>query len=419
LSELLQIIIAEIKKRGAISFEEFMRLALYCPIYGFYEKEEDTIGRNGDFYTSVSVGNLFGELLAFQFDQWLAQCQSETRPVQIVEAGAHRGHLARDILIWLRDRRPELFQTLQYVIIEPSATRQKWQSATLAGFGDKVTWLSRIKDHASRVHGVIFANELLDAIPVRRFGWNAQNKDWFEWGVTLNRGELAWTRLDPGRRREEHQSTEADRHGADILWEDPLSPSDGERARMKGSVNWQANPPTVVEPPPAFPPFETNEALLSLLPNNFSFEICPGAQAWWQNAAHALEQGRLMTIDYGLTTNELILPERKEGTLRGYYRHHPTSDLLANPGEQDLTAHLNFSALIAAGEANGLKTEKFETQAHFVTQLASQLWKSEAGQQWNAARARQFQTLTHPDHLGRNFRVLVQLRNSPSSELSS
>jgi SAM-dependent MidA family methyltransferase len=362
-----------------------MRLALYCPVYGYYEKEEDTIGRNGDFYTSVSVGNLFGELLAFQFAQWLAECQSETRPVQIVEAGAHRGALARDILVWFRDHRPELFQSLQYWIIEPSSTRQKWQATTLADLGSRVSWLSRVTDHASRLNGVIFANELLDAMPVRRFGWDAKEKKWFEWGVTLKNGELAWTTLDRSRRREE-----ADEAG---VFEPPPPHVGGYEL-------------------PSFPPFEINEQLLSLIPDEFTFEICPEAEAWWQNAAHALGRGRLMTIDYGMTTSELVLPERKDGTLRGYYRHHATSDLLANPGEQDLTAHVNFSALIATGEANGLKTEKFETQAQFLTRSALRASEKQGFEQWIGKRSRQFQTLTHPEHLGRNFRVLVQSRGA-------
>jgi SAM-dependent MidA family methyltransferase len=113
-----------------------------------------------------------------------------------------------------------------------------------------------------------------------------------------------------------------------------------------------------------------------------------------------------------MTTEELVTPERKDGTLRAYYRHHPTSDLLANPGEQDLTAHVNFSALIAAGEANGLKTETFETQAQFLTKIAARAWKDDPLKQRSDSRARQFQTLTHPAHLGRSFRVLVQSRET-------
>jgi SAM-dependent MidA family methyltransferase len=383
LNQLLEIISTEIKKRGAIPFEEFMRLALYCPVYGFYEKEKDTIGRNGDFYTSVSVGNLFGELLAIQFAEWLTQCQSGTRPVQIVEAGAHRGHLARDILIWLRGHRPELFQSVQYWIIEPSSIRRKWQSATLAEFAGKVIWHSSIshlssvasakEDYApvlrsafgevgSHITGIIFGNELLDAMPVRRFGWDANKRAWFEWGVTLKAGRLVWTSLDGLTPRE------------------PILPS--------------------------------NESLLAVLPNGFTVEKCHEAVAWWENAALTLERGRLMTFDYGMTIDEFIMPERKDGTLRSYYRHHATSDFLANPGDQDLTAHVNFSELIAAGEANGLKTERFETQAQFLTKIVSRSSRKEGFDHWLGPRAGQFQALTHPEHLGRSFRVLVQSRDA-------
>ena len=365
-----------------------MRLALYCPDYGFYEKEKDTIGRNGDFYTSVSVGNLFGELLAFQFADWLLECKSETRAVQIVEAGAHRGDLARDILRWIRDRRPEIFPHLQYVIIEPSAVRQKWQNVTLAEFAQKVSWFSRMTQLTTRINGIIFANELLDAMPVRRFGWDAEKRAWFEWGVRLENGQFGWTRLDGSRRRE--------KAGAADICETP--------------------PPHVGGYSPISAPFGTNEKLLSLLPDGFAFESCHEAEIWWEDAARGLERGKLMTIDYGLTMDELVSPERKDGTLRGYYRHHPTSDVLANPGDQDLTAHVNFSTLIAAGEANGLKTQKFETQAQFLSKIAAEAWKDQGTpEQWSSSRARQFQTLIHPEHLGRSFRVLLQSRGTLNS----
>jgi SAM-dependent MidA family methyltransferase len=362
LTQLFEIIAAEIKKRGVIPFEEFMRLALYCPVYGYYEKEEDRIGRNGDFYTSVSVGNLFGELLAFQFAEWLAECQSETGSVQIVEAGAHCGHLARDILTWFGRHRPELFHRLQYWIIEPSSIRQKWQRETLAEFTN-VRWLSHTTDHASRFYGVVFSNELLDAMPIRRLVWNAQAKTWLELAVTLKDGKFGFA-----------------------YWE-------GSEFAKNGMVSHEIE---------------------AVLPDGFVIELCPEAERWWREAAQALELGKLMTIDYGMTTEELVAPERKDGTLRAYYCHHPTADLLDNPGEQDLTAHVNFSALIAAGEANGLKTETFETQAQFLTKIAARAWENQPLKQGNDSRARQFQTLTHPEHLGRSFRVLVQSRETTS-----
>jgi SAM-dependent MidA family methyltransferase len=143
-----------------------------------------------------------------------------------------------------------------------------------------------------------------------------------------------------------------------------------------------------------------------------------------------LERGKLMTIDYGLTSDELFSPGRMHGTLRAYFRHHASDDLLANVGEQDLTAHVNFSAIQAAGESMGLRTEMFSTQSQFLTRILEKASKdnslgelvaskrpvspkfdgggSEDG--WTPAQARQFQTLTHPEHLGRAFRVLVQSR---------
>jgi SAM-dependent MidA family methyltransferase len=118
----------------------------------------------------------------------------------------------------------------------------------------------------------------------------------------------------------------------------------------------------------------------------------------------------LMTIDYGLTVNELILPDRTRGTLRAYFRHHASDDVLANVGEQDLTAHVNFSAIQAAGESAGLKTDSFQTQSQFLTQVLGKGLLADSFGQWTPAQARQFQTLTHPEHLGRAFRVLVQSR---------
>ncbi len=105
-----------------------------------------------------------------------------------------------------------------------------------------------------------------------------------------------------------------------------------------------------------------------------------------------------------------FLPSRPRGTLRAYFRHHVTDDILANAGEQDLTAHVNFPAIQAAGESAGLTTESFSTQAQFLTRILDKAVKDKSFGDWDASRTRQFQTLTHPEHLGRAFRVLVQGR---------
>ena len=121
-----------------------------------------------------------------------------------------------------------------------------------------------------------------------------------------------------------------------------------------------------------------------------------------------------MTMDYGLTRDEWFSPDRPRGTLRGYFRQHVVGDLLTNAGEQDITAHVNFPAIEAAGESAGLATESFSTQTQFLMRILDEVAKDESFGQWNASRTRQFQTLTHPEHLGRAFRVLIQFRPSPA-----
>jgi SAM-dependent MidA family methyltransferase len=379
MNTLSEIIRREAAQRGVLSFARFMELTLYCPVHGYYETKKDNPGRHGDFYTSVGVGELFGQLLAFQFAEWLEEVRSAECGVRIVEAGAHDGQLARDILTWLQLNRPELLDQIEYWIIEPSARRQEWQGETLREFAPRVRWFAGFQSllqertcHSSPatrhppLRGVIFSNELLDAMPVHRFGWDAQNKKWFEWGVAVDGEKFAWAKIQPSAFPARH------------------SLGDG------GSLQ--------------------PSALESVLPDGYTIETCPAAESWWREAAGILERGKLMTIDYGLTADELFSPSRTRGTLRAYFRHHAGDDILANIGEQDLTAHVNFSAIQAAGESVGLRTEMFSTQSQFLTGILEKASKDNFLGEWTSAQARQFQTLTHPEHLGRAFRVLVQSR---------
>ena len=368
-----EIIRREIVEHGVLSFARFMQLALYCPNSGYYETKKDNPGRRGDFYTSVSVGEVFGQLLAFQFAEWLDDPPPATHhwSPRLVEAGAHDGQLARDILAWLQLRRPKLFERIEYNIVEPSARRQEWQSETLKPFAVRVRWftdwesLAHVSGRAS-LRAVIFSNELLDAMPVRRFGWDAKTKAWFEWGVALEGGKFVWAKIP----------------NSELRTPDSESPS---------SI------------------FHLPSSFLDVLPDGYIIETCPAAGNWWREAASILERGRLLTIDYGLTNDELFSPGRTRGTLRAYFRHHACDDLLANAGEQDLTAHVNFSAIQSVGEACGLQTETFSTQAQFLTGIVEKIFKNpNSFGEWGAKQNRQFQTLTHPEHLGRAFRVLVQ-----------
>lgn len=326
----------EIKAKGPISFARFMELALYCPNLGYYERLESRIGRHGDYYTSVSVGPLFGELLAFQFSKWL---EAIPGPVKLVEAGAHDGRLALDIL---RALPRSLLDRVEYWIVETSENRQKWQQQTLNEFAGKVRWFGAFPDE---VRGVIFANELLDAMPFKRIGWDAKLKTWFEWCVTQ---DFQWARVP---------------------------------------YRW-----------------ETNPEFTAVLPDGYTWEVSVAAGKWWINAVHALRAGKLCAIDYFLEDHEVWRPERVNGTARAYRDHRLSNDLLANVGDQDITAHVHVTPLQKLGEKAGLTGEPLITQATFLTRILQQ------GAPLRQESTRQFKTLTHPEHLGERFKVLIQSR---------
>ena len=131
-----------------------------------------------------------------------------------------------------------------------------------------------------------------------------------------------------------------------------------------------------------------------------------------QKSGGVLLQGKLLTFDYGLDGEARFAPQRMNGTLRAYQRHRQAEDVLASPGEQDLTAHVDFTTIQQAGEASGLHTEALTSQMTFLTSIARRVWQG--GTRfggWTSRHSRQFQTLTHPEHLGRAFRVLVQSRD--------
>jgi SAM-dependent MidA family methyltransferase len=350
----------EIARNGAMTFARFMELALYAPGCGYYERPLP-IGRRGDFFTSVSVGPVFGQLLAFQFALWLETIAPPPAQWQLAEAGAHDGQLALDILRWLRDHRPDIFARLEYRIIEPSPVRRARQEEKLGSEFACVKWAGGLTE-LGRVRGVIFSNELLDAMPVHRLCWDAAGKQWLEWRVNWGRNGFVW------------EQGPVSREAVACL---PEIPADVE----------------------------------AVLPGGFVVEVSPGAVQWWARAAASLDCGKLLTLDYGLDGDEWLRPERAAGTLRAYSGHRMSGDLLANPGGQDITAHVNFSALQRAGEVAGLRTEGVVRQSKLLTDIFQHSLVDAAGfDAWTAARVRQFQTLTHPGHLGHRFRALIQAR---------
>jgi SAM-dependent MidA family methyltransferase len=385
-----EIIAAELEHHGWIGFARFMELALYHPEGGYYQSSKSHIGRAGDFYTSVSVGSLFGELLAFQFSEWLTrEIQSEpgtgllsvdpkqpgshstdSGPVHLVESGADDGQLAFDILSWISRCRPELFEQLEYWILEPSDRRMTWQQERLTRFGARVRWADSLGNlPPDGVRGCFFSNELLDAFPLHRLSWNSGERRWSEMGVGSDGNSLIWRRAPDSNRPD----------------------------------------PTLMKHVAAM---ELPEPLLNVLPDGFILEICPQAETWWSEAAASLKQGRLMTLDYGLPAGTILSPERPSGTLRAYRDHRFAEHPLKDPGQQDLTAHINFESIQKVGEQAGLRTSDLCTQSQFLTRIATQTMKTNVHfGEWNQQRTRQFQTLTHPDHLGRQFQALVQIRS--------
>jgi SAM-dependent MidA family methyltransferase len=362
---------AEIRAAGgAIPFARFMELALYAPNLGYYETDSRRVGRGGDFYTSVSTGPLFGELLAWQCLDWIArQPNARTRRWTLLECGAHDGTLARDILTALDAASasasaidPALVQQIDYVLMEPSLSRRAWQESALAPWSGRVRWINTWP--AEGIHGVILSNELLDAFPVHRIGWSASARDWFEWGVAAEGDAFSWVRI----------SREVSN----------LEPHD-----------WPEIP----------------SELADVLPDGFTTEVGPAAAAWWTNAANVLCEGWMITFDYGLDRIEFLQPQRDAGTLRAYRNHILTGDLLADPGDQDLTAQVDFTAIAKAGESAGLETLERTSQRRWLTEVLQRRVKQPGSESWlTPERIRQFQTLTHPQHLGRGFSVLVQRR---------
>lgn len=352
-----------------------MELALYGP--GGYYQQTRPIGKAGDYFTNVSVGPLFGQLLAFQFAQWFAQWPDQ--PLEVIEAGAHDGTLALDLLGYFHQFCPGAAARLHYSFFEPIPALRSRQRNRTKAFKGKVRWLRSWPPPPSPGPRIIFSNEFLDAMPVRRLGWDSTARAWFEWGVTLKNRSLLWAKLPlPGQNS------------------DVAGPPTPGRCFQGNSVSL---------PPPAWQ---------EILPDNFTVEVSPGAQNWWRNAALHLTQGYLVTIDYGFVNEEVPAPWLGQGTLRGYQNHRLITDILQSPGELDLTAHVDFSQVEQTGLAAGLTTTVHGFQRQWLTHLAAATWaQPQLFPAWTPALIRQFHTLTHPEHLGDKFRVLVQRAAAP------
>jgi SAM-dependent MidA family methyltransferase len=340
---------ARIAAEGPITFAEFMRAALYDPEHGYYASGRAAIGRKGDFITSVSVGPLFGRLLARQFGMWWEELG---RPADftLVEQGAHDGRLAADLLEGLRAQNPACFAAARYVAIEPSPRWRAKQAEQLAAFAEKTSWVSE-PGELRDLTGVAFSNELLDAFPVHRI------------------------RREGGTWRERHVALE----GEAFTWHD-------------GDLSSHALREHLAQLPPASDGYETEVNLFTA--------------PWTRSSAAALRRGYLLVIDYGYERAEYYRPERAHGTLSGYAAHGRADDFLARPGEIDLTAHVDFTTLLETAETEGLRLAGFTDQHRFLASLGAAYFTSSGTEANRAQELRAFKTLMHPELLGAAFKVV-------------
>ncbi len=305
---------------GRITFERFMELALYHPQFGYYTSRREKIGKRGDYFTSVSVGPLFGKLLAKQFLIFRKELGNPAE-FEVVEFGGHSGQLRADVLAAAPD--------LRYRIVET---------------GDRIP---------DSIVGCVFSNEFLDALPVHVV--QVKKGAWQEVYVTADftesLGPLSTARL------------------ADFLSDLPVQHMEGYRT-----------------------------------------EVNLRALDWLSDVAKRLKRGWIVTIDYGYERPEYFAPHHRDGTLLCYHQHTKGANPYANIGEQDMTAHVEFTSLIEHGKMLGLDPVVFTDQSHYLLQMGeaeiAEIVERTAGQPSKERAA--IQQLMHPELMGRTFRVLVQ-----------
>jgi len=324
---LIEIIRNQIRQspQQKITFAEYMDLVLYHPEQGYYASGTVDIGKAGDYFTTSSLGSDFGELLAEQFvEMWERLGKPES--FQLIEMGAGKGELANDILNYLSQHYPVFLNCLQYQIIEqsPSLTQQQKNQLTPWQPNNQLVWKSwhEIQDHS--VIGCLFSNELVDSFPVHRV--KVENGDLKEIYVTL------CSENDPTPFREvtdELSTPQLSQYFQDI------------------GINLVSED----------------------YPEGFQTEVNLATIPWLETVSRCLQKGYLLTIDYGYSANKYYQPQRDSGTLQCYIQHQRHNDPYYLIGKQDMTAHVDFTALETYGKQYHLEPLGFTQQALFLMAL--------------------------------------------------
>ncbi|MGL5058693.1 MAG: class I SAM-dependent methyltransferase [Microcoleus sp.] len=306
-----------------ITFAEYMNLVLYHPEQGYYNSDRPNIGKEGDFITSPHWGNDFAEVLAEQFvEMW--EILDRPQNFAIVEMGAGMGKFAANLLQYLQRKYPDLFDILTYIIVEISPVLQAEQQQSLAEF-KAVKWCKWEEVANDSIVGCFFSNELIDAFPVHQF--------------ILAQGQIQEIYVTAAKNdRENNEFVEAI----------------GEVSTPKITKHFD---------------FLGIDLSASVYEDGYRSEVNLAALDWMSTVAQKLQRGYLLTIDYGHPAHRYYNPRRREGTLQCYYRHRYHSNPYINVGRQDLTAHVDFTALEKQGELCGLEVVGFTQQAWFLMAL--------------------------------------------------
>ena len=352
----------EIAAHGPMPFSRFMERCLYAPGLGYYSAGKPKFGAAGDFVTAPELGGLFAQCVARTLSPMLKVLGAQA---EVLELGGGSGAFAEDLLRAL-DAAGALPH--RYAILEPSADLRERQAERLRqALGSqqfaRVAWLERPPEQAWR--GVLFANEVIDALPATRF--------------SLHQGEVFEEHVDAG--------------------------GDGDFVRC-------ARP---ADPLVAGAVRHLERALGEPFADGYRSELLPQLPYWMQAVAGSLEAGLMLFVDYGHPRAEYYRPDRRDGTLRAFYRQRMHADVLRTPGLQDLTASVDFSALAEAGRQAGFELAAYLPQAQFL--IASGLQEVFEGAYAAAgdegaryALAQEVKHLTLPGEMGEGFQVMAFTR---------
>jgi SAM-dependent MidA family methyltransferase len=365
-TQLARTLTEHIRASGPITFAKFMDACLYDPQHGYYTRSDQSPRR--DYFTSVDASPIFGRLLARQFQEMWVQLG---RPAEflLVEPGAGTGTLAAQILDFTAESFPEFYGALQYIAVERSAVRRAAAASTLAPHV-AAKHFAMVSDMPAQIPcGCIFSNEFFDALPVHRLvsEGNVLREIYVGSGTNGLREEFG------------PLSTPA---LAEYLTEQGITLQEGQLAEI-------------------------------------NLEAC----AWIAEMGARLARGFVLTIDYGHEAQELYDHRHMRGTLLAYEKHRASENFFRAPGQQDLTAHVNFTTLELQGIRAGLQRTGFTSQANFLLSLTrrsdfADLQSATMTESQQTRACLLFKTLIYPEGMGETFQILIQHKGVAQPHLS-